>query len=281
MSGQAVTRSANGATLPAQDPVALGQVLAASGYFDDARQAAQAAVKVMAGAELGFPPIASMTGIYIVKGRVTLSAQLMAATIKRSGRYDYRVVEHTTECCRIEFTEGGETIYTSEYTMADAKAAGLAGSDTWKKHPRNMLFARALSNGAKWATPDVFGGPIYTPDELGAEVDGESGDVLSLPENDRAPVEAASVVIPPRITQDAAAELQGLARAAIDSGAVDGQRFKLQLVDLGALTTANLHDGIASLPVDAEQSLRELLTAATTPDVEPEPEREPEPEVTA
>jgi hypothetical protein len=30
-----------------------------------------------------------------------------------------------------------------------------------------MLYARALSNGAKWYCPDVFGGPIYTPDELG------------------------------------------------------------------------------------------------------------------
>jgi hypothetical protein len=40
-----------------------------------------------------------------------------------------------------------------------------------------MLYARALSNGAKWYCPDVFGGPIYTPDELGAVVDGETGEL--------------------------------------------------------------------------------------------------------
>ncbi len=28
-----------------------------------------------------------------------------------------------------------------------------------------MLFARAISNGCKWFTPDVFGGPIYVPEE--------------------------------------------------------------------------------------------------------------------
>ena len=65
--------------LPARrDPVQVGQTLAASGYFQDAREAAQAAVKVMAGEELGLGPIAAMTGIHIVKGKVTLSANLIA-----------------------------------------------------------------------------------------------------------------------------------------------------------------------------------------------------------
>ncbi|RDT44717.1 hypothetical protein DXF87_27490, partial [Enterobacter roggenkampii] len=35
------------------------------------------------------------------------------------------------------------------------------------KFPKNMLFARAMSNGVKWFTPDVFSGPVYTPEELG------------------------------------------------------------------------------------------------------------------
>lgn len=163
----------------ANDPLALGKVLAESGFFQDSRGAAQAAVKVMAGAELGFGPVTSMTGIYIVKGRVTVSANLMAAAIKRHPAYTYRVKEHTHEICVLDFIENGEVIGTSSFSMDQAKAAGLAGSDTYKKHPRNMLFARALSNGAKWHCPDVFGGPIYTPDELGAEVDGETGEVLN------------------------------------------------------------------------------------------------------
>jgi hypothetical protein len=138
------------------DAQSLGELLAASGYFTDARGAAQAAVKVMAGQELGFGPIASMTGIYIVKGRVTLSANLMAAAIKRQRpRYDYRVREHTAEFCSIEFLQDGEHLGESTYSMQDAQAAGLASSETWKKHPRNMLFARALSNGAKWYCPDA------------------------------------------------------------------------------------------------------------------------------
>jgi hypothetical protein len=32
-----------------------------------------------------------------------------------------------------------------------------------------MLFARAMSDGVKWYTPDVFNGPVYTPDEIQVE----------------------------------------------------------------------------------------------------------------
>ena len=40
--------------------------------------------------------------------------------------------------------------------------------DNWRKYPKNMLFARAISNGVKWHCPDVMNGqPVYTPDEMG------------------------------------------------------------------------------------------------------------------
>jgi hypothetical protein len=42
-----------------------------------------------------------------------------------------------------------------------------------------MLFSRALSNGVGWYCPDLFIGAVYTPEELGAEVDGE-GDVIKV-----------------------------------------------------------------------------------------------------
>lgn len=155
------------------DTMQLGKVLAASGYFQDAKDAAQAIVKVLAGRELGIGPVASMTGIYIVKGRVTLSANVMAAQIKRSGKYNYIVRQMDDRGCTIEFFEAGQSIGTSAFTEADAKAAQLLSGDNWKKFPRNMYFSRAMSNGAKWYCPDVFSGPIYTPDELN-QADGAS-----------------------------------------------------------------------------------------------------------
>ena len=43
----------------------------ASGYFGDVKSQAQAMVKVLAGAEIGLPPFASMSGIHIVNGKPT------------------------------------------------------------------------------------------------------------------------------------------------------------------------------------------------------------------
>lgn len=159
------------------DIMSLGEVLVRSRFFQDSTDAAQAIVKVLAGRELGFGPIASMTGVNIIKGRVTLSANLMAAAIKRTGKYNYRVAEHTDQVCELHFFEGGELVGVSRFTMDDARTAGLTENTTWRKFPRNMLFSRAISNGAKWYCPDIFGGPVYTPDELGEDVD-EDGNII-------------------------------------------------------------------------------------------------------
>jgi hypothetical protein len=155
---------------PGLGVVELGQMMAASGFFQDTKDAAQAAVKIIAGQELGFGPVASMTGIHIVQGRITLSANLIAAAIRRSGRYGYRILELSDEVCRLEFLEEGTSVGVTDFTWKDAERAQLAGKPIWKQYPRNMLFARAMSNGARFYCPDVFGGPVYTPEELGASV---------------------------------------------------------------------------------------------------------------
>ena len=166
-------------TINLQETLSLGETLAKSGYFSDAKGAAQAVVKILAGAELGFGPIASMTGVHIVQGKPTLGANLMGAAIKRTGKYNYRVVTLNEQQCEIAFYEDGEEVGRSAFAMADAQRAGLANKDNWKKYPRNMLFSRCLSNGARWYCPDVFSGVTpYTPEELGAEVDGESGVII-------------------------------------------------------------------------------------------------------
>lgn len=157
----------------------LGSVFVASGFFQDTRQASQAIVKVLAGRELGFGPIASMTGVYVIQGRISMSANLLAAAIKRTGKYNFLVKKMTDDTCEIEYRERidgkWEVIGTSTFTLADAKRAMTKNMD---KFPRNMLYARAMSNGARWYCPDVFGGPVYTPEEMGADVT-EDGEVIA------------------------------------------------------------------------------------------------------
>ena len=120
-----------------------------------------------------------MTGIHIIKGKPAIGANLIAAAIKRSGRSNYRIKRHDMTICEIEFLERNgdkwEAVGLSTFTIEDARKAGTQNLD---RFPRNMLFARAISNGARWYTPDIFGGaPVYTPEEMGATVDAD-GDVI-------------------------------------------------------------------------------------------------------
>lgn len=208
------------------DLARVGEVFVKSGFFADTRDAAQAIVKVMAGQELGFAPIASMTGVYIVKGKVSLSANLIAAAVKRSGRYTFRVRKHDATVCEVEFFEcdklgNKESIGFSSFSIEEARAAKLTDSATWKNFPRNMLYARAISNGAKWHCPDVFGGPVYTPDELGATIDGETGEMIDVsptPISTPAPAQIAPVAM---ASEEQLESLRGILNGLLEYGIED------------------------------------------------------------
>ena len=150
----------------------------ASGYFGDVKSQAQAMVKVMAGAEIGLPPFASMSGIHIVNGKPTLGANLIATLVKNDPRYDYRVKRSDNEACVLTWYEGGKPVGESMFTIQEANAAGLTSKQTWKAYASDMLFARALTRGARRYAPGIFGGaPIYTPDEMGVDTD-EDGHIV-------------------------------------------------------------------------------------------------------
>ena len=180
----------------------IGKMMADSGYFTDARQAAQAGVKVLAGQEMGFGAFASMTGIYIIQGKPSVGANLMASAVKSNPKYDYRVREMTNKVCKIEFFEiingKQESIGVSEFTFEEARTAGVKNLD---KYPRNMLFARAMSNGIRWFCPDVFSGNVtYTPEELGAEVDAD-GNVIGTDSMSTPVIETPEPVIEAEIIE--------------------------------------------------------------------------------
>ena len=145
-----------------EDLHSIASVFAQSGYFKDSRDAAQCAVRILAGQELGIGPLASMTGVHLVQGKPEVGAGLQAALVKRSGVYDYRVVKHTLEACAIEFRRRNgaawEVLGVSEFTLEDAKRAQLMNNPTWTKYPKHMLFARALTSGVAWHCPEVLAG---------------------------------------------------------------------------------------------------------------------------
>jgi hypothetical protein len=154
----------------------LAKMMCASGFFKNAEDIARSGVKILAGQELGIGPIASMTHVYFINGRLAYEAAILASAVKRKG-YNYKVLEHTNKICTINFLDGGEVIGTSTFSIEDAKLAGLDSKDVWKKYPRNMLYGRAMSNGCRWYCADIFGGAVYTPEELDAKVS-DDGSVI-------------------------------------------------------------------------------------------------------
>jgi hypothetical protein len=149
--------------LPLSEVMTMAQTFAESGLFTDAKQQAQAFVKIIAGQEIGIPPFAAISGIHIVQGKPTIGAGLIASCIKGSGKYDYKVIKLDETACSLDFYQGKEKLGNSTFTIADARKAQTKNID---KFPKNMLFARAISNGVKWFCPDVFSGPVYTPEEM-------------------------------------------------------------------------------------------------------------------
>lgn len=152
---------------------ALARIFAQSGMFGvvNDQTIAKCSIQLLAGMEAGFTPFASITGIYVVNGRPGFSAQLLAQSIKRHPRYDYRVREKTADECRIEFFQDGQSCGVETFTMEMATRAGLnQGRGPWKQYPEAMLFARALTAGMRTHCPDALGGhTAYTPEELGAQ----------------------------------------------------------------------------------------------------------------
>lgn len=175
--------------IPYQEVEQFGKAMVASNYFSDAKSISQAIVKIQAGAELGLPPFASMTGIHIIKGKPVLGANVLATLVKNDPRYDYKVKVMSDEVVTIRFYENGVMVGESSFSADDAKKAG---TQNMVKFPRNMLFARAMSNGAKWYTPGIFGGmPVYTPEDFDMQVDEDGamieGQVLKESQPEPAP----------------------------------------------------------------------------------------------
>ena len=161
------------------------RLFAASGLFADIKgqsveqSIAQAFVKIALGDSMGFNPAESMTGIDIIQGRVSVGSSLRAARMQRAG-YSWDILQLDDKGCRLrmrykgnplmcEYVESsGEVMETPtivSFMAEDAARAGLVGKDNYKKNPRNMFFARAITNAQRWYAPGILGVDILSTEE--------------------------------------------------------------------------------------------------------------------
>jgi len=184
------------------DPKALmmwGEMASHSGLAKN-MNAYQAGMIIQAGSELGYGPAASLNCFYIVGHKVTPLGQTMAAMIKKSGKYTYKVLRSNDELAEITFMEKDgdsfQELGTVSFGKKDAAMAGLGG-DAWRKYPSNMFFWRCLSKGARMFCADAMMGMIYTPEELADQL--PQGVEVSIDEDtgDQVIVDTRDNVVPP------------------------------------------------------------------------------------
>ena len=72
-------------------------VIATSGLAPDRMTADQVAVVALKGRELGVPPMQALSHIHVIKGKPTLSAEMMRALITRAG-HRIRIVVQQQDC---------------------------------------------------------------------------------------------------------------------------------------------------------------------------------------
>lgn len=143
----------------------------------------EATIKLLFCLEAGLHLSTANTGLYIVNGKLAVQSNVIAAKLRQHPNYDYEIKEHTDKVCTIEIWRLGRSgewgiAGVSTFTIEEARKADLLKKDVWMHYPKNMLFGRALTNGYRWYAPDVFGMPLYIPEELGMKVDGEGSPII-------------------------------------------------------------------------------------------------------
>lgn len=141
------------------------------------KQPANVLLAIQTGAPLGFTASQSISGIHVIKGKPTMSADMTAAAVRRAG-HKLRITGDDTHAVAVLIrSDDPDFEYRCEWTLERAKKAGLLGNDTWAKYPAAMLRARAITEVARAGASEALYGVVYTPEELGAEVD-EDGTVI-------------------------------------------------------------------------------------------------------
>lgn len=116
---------------------------------------------------LGLAPIHAITGIAVIKGKPTASADLMAAIVRRAG-HKLRVVGDDTYAEAVLIRKDDPTFeYKTRWDREKAQKAGLTNNPTYSKYPGAMYRARAVSEVVRMGASDAMYGLIYAPEDFG------------------------------------------------------------------------------------------------------------------
>lgn len=135
-----------------EDAWRFAQAVVKSGLVPEGLRTPEAVlVALQAGGELGLTPWQAIQSVVVIKGTPTIRVETARALVEAQGllaegtklyhRFDGD--GDRMKCVVWSFPRGSSKPIESEFSMGDAKTAGLAGKDNWKNWPKRMLLARA------------------------------------------------------------------------------------------------------------------------------------------
>lgn len=200
---------------------------------------------------LGVPRMAALTGIHVIKGKPSMSADLMLALVRRAG-HRIRVSGDDTHAEAILIrADDPDYEYRAVWTMEEAQRAGLLGKPggNWEHYPGPMLRARSVTEVVRMGASEVLFGAIYAPEELGVQVD-ETG----TPIDESAPSPA------PQVQPEPQPEVPLASQELMDE--ISAYAKELNLTKDQVLATAKYcgHDGTTPTPtLEVGQAMADYL----------------------
>lgn len=134
------------------------------------RQPANLLIALEYAEAFGISPINAITSVFVVDGKPSASADLIAALVRRAGHKLRVTGDDKHAVAELIRADDPDFTYRAEWTLDKAKQANLLGKGTWKSYPGALLRARAITEVARMGASDALFGVIYTPEEIGAEV---------------------------------------------------------------------------------------------------------------
>lgn len=146
------------ALVPFNDLQQMGMALAKSGLFGMKSPEQAIALMLVAQAE-GQHPATIAQDYDIIQGKATRKTHSVLARFQAAGgKVEWHALTGMVADATFSHPQGGAL--RMEWTIAQAKIAGLTGKDNWKNYPRAMLRARCIAEGVRAVYPAAIGGML-------------------------------------------------------------------------------------------------------------------------
>lgn len=149
--------------VPYNEMEKMALATAKSGLFNLKSENQAITLMMIAQAE-GIHPIRAMQMYSIINGLPSLkSTEVQSRFQKSGGSIKWISTDNKKAVVELSHPQGGT--YTSEFGIEDAKLMGLADKDNYKRMPKQMFMARAITMGVRAIYPQCLNN-MYSSDEV-------------------------------------------------------------------------------------------------------------------